>query len=165
MRTWDVLALKLGKVVAFLKSNNQSGKKSDRQAWFEQRWDALLERGERLNPHSEQETGKGTGKGTGVGRRKNSKAANLLKRLRLHRADVWRFMTHQDVPFTNNLAEQALRMSKIKQRVSGCFRSEDGADHFFAIRSYLATMNKQKLCLFDALVSVFEGKPIQPSFA
>ena len=134
---------------------------ADRQVWFEQCWDDLLARGERLNPQSEQEMGKGSG----AGRRKNSKAANLLKRLRQHRADVWRFMTHPDVPFTNNLAEQALRMSKIKQRVSGCFRSEDGADHFFAIRSYLATMNKQKQCLFDCLVSVFEGQPIQPSFA
>lgn len=139
---------------------------AERQAWFEQCWDDLLARGERLNPQSEQLLGKdSTGKGSGAGRRKNSKAANLLKRLRQHRADVWRFMTHPDVPFTNNLAEQALRMSKIKQRVSGCFRSEDGADHFFAIRSYLATMHKQKQCLFDCLVSVFEGRTIQPSFA
>ncbi len=133
----------------------------ERQAWFDQRWQALLERAEALNPPNLQERGPGSGKG----RRKHSKAANLLKRLRQYKQDVWRFMTHPGVPFTNNLAEQALRMSKIKQRVSGCFRSEVGADAFFTIRSYLATMHKQKQCLFDCLISVFEGRPMQPVLA
>ena len=55
------------------------------------------------------------------GRLKQSKATNLLKRLRDHREDVWRFMSEDGVPFTNNLAEQALRMSKVKQKISGCF--------------------------------------------
>jgi len=135
-----------------------------RQRWFHQRWDALLERADALNPlrlPQPQERASGSARG----RCKQSKAANLLKRLRQHRADVWRFMMHQDVPFTNNLAEQALRMSKIKQRISGCFRSPAGADHFFTIRSYLATMHKQKQCLFDCLVSVFEGRTIEPVLA
>jgi transposase len=129
---------------------------ADRQAWFVAQWDEL--RGEAFNPQNVTE---GAPRGT-QGRHKQSKAYNLLKRLRVYRADVWRFMTDKDVPFTNNLAEQALRMSKVRQKVSGCFRTQHGADTFFTIRSYLATMNKQGACLFDCLVSTFNGQPIQP---
>lgn len=71
-------------------------------------------------------------------------------------------MTDKDVPFTNNLAEQALRMSKVKQKISGGFRTVHGADTFLTIRSYLATMQKQGACLFDCLASAFVGQPIQP---
>ena len=136
-----------------------------RQAWFQAQWSKLLERGERFNPLS-QRTGTSQDVGMGSrGRIKQSKAANLLKRLRDYRQDVWRFMSDEGVPFTNNLAEQALRMAKVKQKISGCFRTEHGADTFFTIRSYLATMNKQKINLFDCLVSVFKRQTIQPSFA
>jgi transposase len=137
-----------------------------RQAYFEARWSALLERGEALNPavvrtDTSADVSWGIGK---RGRPKQSKAHNLLRRLRLYRADVWRFMTDRDVPFTNNLAEQALRMCKVKQKISGCFRTTHGADTFFTIRSYLATMAKQKANLHACLVSVFQGQPIQPCF-
>jgi transposase len=56
-------------------------------------------------------------------------------------------------------------MAKVRQKVSGCFRTAEGAKTFFTIRSYLATMRKQKACLFDCLVSVFQGQPIQPQLA
>ena len=137
-----------------------------RQAYFEARWSALLERGEALNePVLRTDTSADASLGIGKrGRPKQSKAHNLLKRLRTYRADVWRFMTDKDVPFTNNLAEQALRMCKVKQKISGCFRTAHGADTFFTIRSYLATMGKQKANLHDCLVSVFQGQPVQPSF-
>ena len=85
--------------------------------------------------------------------------------LRQHRDDVWRFMTDAGVPFTNNLAEQALRMSKVRQKISGCFRTQEGAQTFFTIRSYLATMHKQSACLFECLVSTFKGQPVQPCLA
>ena len=135
-----------------------------RQAWFENQWSALLERGEAFNPQN-QRTGTSEDAGLGSrGRLKQSKAANLLKRLRQHRQEVWRFMREDAVPFTNNLAEQALRMAKVKQKISGCFRTEHGAQTFFVIRSYLATMTKQKANLFDCLVSVFNHQPIQPCF-
>jgi transposase len=136
-----------------------------RQVWFEGQWSELLERGEAFNPLN-QRTGTSQDAGLGSrGRLKQSKAANLLKRLREHRLDVWRFMSEDGVPFTNNLAEQALRMAKVKQKISGCFRTAHGADTFFTIRSYLATMHKQKANLFDCLVSVFNRQTIQPSFA
>ena len=136
-----------------------------RQAWFEARWSTLLERGEAFNPQT-QRTGTSQDAGLGSrGRIRQSKAANLLKRLREHRQEVWRFMRQAGVPFTNNLAEQALRMAKVKQKISGCFRTEHGAATFFTIRSYLATMTKQKANLFDCLVSTFNRQPIQPCFA
>lgn len=138
----------------------------ERQAWFEAQWSALLERGEDSNPQN-QRTGTSQDVGRGIGKRgrpSQSKAANLLRRLREHRLDVWRFMTDEGVPFTNNLAEQALRMSKVKQKISGCFRTAHGADTFFTIRSYLATMTKQKANLFDCLLSVFNRHTIQPCF-
>lgn len=136
-----------------------------RQSWFEGQWSLLLARGEELNP-LQQRTGNSQDAGLGSrGRLKQSKAANLLKRLRDHRLDVWRFMSEQGVPFTNNLAEQALRMAKVKQKISGCFRTGHGADTFFTIRSYLTTMNKQKANLFACLVSVFNRQTIQPCFA
>lgn len=69
------------------------------------------------------------------------------------------------MPITNNLAEQALRMAKVKQKISGCFRTEHGVDTFFTIRSHLATMNKQKAKLFACLVSVFNRQTIQPRVA
>lgn len=156
----DLLLQALGEV-------NSTGGPLDpaRQTWFEGQWSLLLARGEELNP-LKQRTGTSQDAGLGSrGRIKQSKAANLLKRLRDHRLDVWRFMSERGVPFTNNLAEQALRMAKVKQKISGCFRTGHGADTFFTIRSYLTTMNKQKTNLFACLVSVFNRQTIQPYFA
>ncbi len=168
-KVWDSWAQEMmDLLVQALKEVDQARGPLDaqRQAYFEACRSALLERGEALNePVLRTDTSADVALGMGRrGRPKQSKAHNLLKRLRLYRADVWRFMTDKDVPFTNNLAEQALRMCKVKQKISGCFRTVHGADTFFTIRSYLATMNKQKANLHACLVSVFQGQPIQPRF-
>ena len=167
-KIWDPWAQEMIDLLlqALAEVNLQGGPLAvQRQVWFEERWSALLERAEKFNPqklhrHLSDEEGAGT-----RSRVKQSKAVNLLRRLRERRQEVWRFMTDANVPFTNNLAEQALRMAKVKQKVSGCFRTEHGADTFFTIRSYLATMTKQKGNLFECLVSVFNGKTIQPCFS
>lgn len=119
-------------------------------------YDAILERGDEASP-LRQLSGK-------IGATKQSYAANLLRRLRLYSDDVWRFMTDPGVPFTNNLAEQAVRMPKVKQKVSGCFRTSTGAQIFCVIRSYLATMHKQAANLFDCLSQTFQGNTPQPRF-
>jgi transposase len=98
------------------------------------------------------------------GRTKQSKATNLIVRLRDYSDDVWRFMTQAGVPFTNNLAEQAVRMPKVKQKVSGCFRTPEGAKTYSTIRSYCATMHKQGANIFESLVATFRGSPPQPRF-
>ena len=73
-------------------------------------------------------------------------------------------MTEANVPFTNNLAEQAVRMPKVKQKVSGCFRTPQGAQTYRVIRSYAATMHKQGANIFESLVAAFKGNTPQPCF-
>jgi len=118
---------------------------------------ALLTNGEALNPPV-QRSGR-------RGRTKQSFATNLLGRLRLYADDVLRFTVDPHVPFTNNLAEQAIRMCKVKQKVSGCFRTFPGAQAFCIVRSYVATLKKQSINPYHALVSTFQGNVPQPRFA
>lgn len=95
------------------------------------------------------------------GRFKRRPGHNLLLRLQNHSFDVLRFLHNPDVPFTNNCAEQALRMIKVKQKISGCFRTYRWATNFLEIRTYLASAQKQGFNVFDALTSVFQAGPIE----
>ena len=99
------------------------------------------------------------------GRTAQSVPFNLLRRLRDHADDVLRFTTDPEVPFSNNLAEQAIRMPKVKQKIAGCFRTVEGAQSFCTIRSYLATLQKQHFDLFSSLVQAFKGNVPQPRFS
>jgi len=92
------------------------------------------------------------------GRLKQSKARNLLERLRNFEDDVLRFMAVKEVPFTNNLGENAIRMTKVQQKISGCFRSIEGAKIFCRIRSFILTCQKQEVNVSTALRNLFEGK-------
>jgi transposase len=96
------------------------------------------------------------------GRTKQSKAKNLLDRLHLNHEAVLRFLSDFRVPFSNNQAERNLRMMKVPQKISGCFRTSTGVKAFCQIRSYLSTMHKQGLNLVSALKNVFSGHPISP---
>ena len=96
------------------------------------------------------------------GRIKQSPAANFLSCLREHADDVLRFLTDTRVPFDNNLGERDIRMPKLKQETSGCFRTATGAESFCAIRSYLATARKQGRNVFHALTLAFHGNPPNP---
>lgn len=72
-------------------------------------------------------------------------------------------MTNADVPFTNNAAENAIRMTKVHQKISGCFRSTDGAEIFCRVRGDLSTCRKQGVSATHAMALVFEGE--LPEFA
>ncbi|MEO0810171.1 MAG: transposase, partial [Pseudomonadota bacterium] len=76
---------------------------------------------------------------------------NLLRRLRDFKTDVLRFARDFAVPFTNNMAEQDIRMMKVRMKVSGGFRSRKGADVFAAVRSIISTARKQKWNIIDTL--------------
>jgi len=96
------------------------------------------------------------------GRIKQSPAGNLIRRLREHRNEVLRFLTDLRVPCDNNQAECDLRMPKLKQKVSGCFRSDTGGDAFAILRSCLSTRRKQSDGIFNSLVLTFQGQPPMP---
>jgi transposase len=89
---------------------------------------------------------------------KRSDARNLLERLQNFEEDVLRFMTDKLVPFTNNQAENEIRMTKVQQKISGCFRSEDGAKIFCRIRGYILTCQKHGMSVTESLKILFEGK-------
>ena len=89
------------------------------------------------------------------GRVKKTKSRNLLERLRDFQDDVLRFMENDSVPFTNNQGENDIRMTKVQQKISGCFRSIDGARMFCRIRGYLSTCRKQGVSSSYALEYLF----------
>lgn len=128
-----------------------------RQAAFEQRYGEILSEG--LAAEAKEMTPE-SGK---RGRKKQSKSKNLLDRLSKYKEETLCFMKDFAVPFDNNLAERDLRMMKVQQKVSGCFRTKQGARDFCRIRSYTSTMKKQGHNVLEALKSVFAGTPLVPA--
>jgi transposase len=99
------------------------------------------------------------------GRKRQSKSKNLLDRFATYKDDILRFMNDFEVPFENNQAERDIRMMKVKQKISGTFRSSHGADMFCRIRGYISTVKKNKISVIDAIMDVFSGKAFIPNTA
>ena len=95
------------------------------------------------------------------GRVKQTKARNLLERLRGYEEETLRFITSPDIPFTNNQAERDQRMTKVQQKISGCFRSMEGAKIHCRIRSFLSSAMKQGMTPTMALSKLFQHSSLQ----
>ena len=93
-------------------------------------------------------------------KKKKSESLNLLETFENRKDQVLKFFTNPIVPFDNNMAERDLRMVKLKQKISGCFRTKKGAVIFCRIRSYISTLRKQGYSVFASLQLAVDGNPV-----
>ncbi len=125
---------------------------------FVARYDQVLATGLAANPPPERRPHQ-------RGRLKQSLARNLLERLLLGKGEVLAFLGDLTIPFDNNQAERDLRLIRVQQKISGCFRSDAGATAGARLRSYLSTLRKQGYQLLAALQTLFAGQLFYPDFA
>jgi len=118
----------------------------------QERYRQILSQAELAEPPPETKTGRG--------RIKNTPGRSLLRRLREHEEAVLAFALVEGVPFTNNQAERDLRPAKIKQKVSGCFRTEHGATVYARLQAVISTCRKQGRNVFVTLRNLFAHQPI-----
>jgi transposase len=120
------------------------------------RYDKLVRKADRLNPPSRKSKGDARPHHPPL----QPTPRRLITRLQKRRDEVLRFISDLRVPFDNNGSERDLRMVKLQQKISGCFRTPDGARAFCRVRSYLSTARKQGHSLLSSLERIFNGKPL-----
>ncbi len=138
------------------KLNNKSSLESNQLTAIDKEYKRILKMAHKENPEVIDSVKR-------KGRRKRSKAYNLLLRLETYQQEVLRFATDFNVPFDNNLCERDIRMVKIAQKISGGFRTTAGAKAFLAFRSYLSTATKQGVNQLWALQQLFSNGPWMPN--
>ncbi|MGB7924732.1 MAG: IS66 family transposase [Pyrinomonadaceae bacterium] len=152
------LLLKIKRKVEKAKTGPEAELTQRAKTDFLRRYDRLVRRADRLNPPPP--------KGAAIRDASKNKSlqrptpGSLIKRLQRRRDEVLRFMTDRSVPFDNNGSERDLRMVKLQQKISGCFRTPAGARNFCRVRSYLSTARKQGHSLLSSLERALAGKPL-----
>lgn len=153
------LLVKIKTAVDDAKGNADTALARSQLIKFERRYRSLLADGFKANPPPPVDESLPKKRG----RVKQSPPKNLLDRLQAHQSAVLAFMHNFQVPFDNNQAERDVRMMKLKQKISGCFRSPLGAQQFCRTRGYVSTLRKQGLSVLNALKCVFLGSPTIPT--
>lgn len=120
---------------------------------YMKQYDRIVATGLAANPLPERKPGQ-------RGRLKKGKIRCLLERFQDCKADILRFATDWRVPYTNNAAEQAIRFARVKEKVSGCFRAEKGADYFARVLSFISTAVRHGISCFDACLSLRNGSAL-----
>jgi len=151
------LLVEIKTAVDTAQDDGQSALPTDTVVAVEQRYDEALEAGYLLNPPPS------VGGGKKRGRPAQTPPLNLLNRLRDFKMETLAFMHDFRVPFDNNQAERDVRMVKVKQKVSGGFRTPDGAQGFAQLRGYLSTARKNAMNVFEAIRDAFTGCPLIPT--
>lgn len=143
-------------LIEYNKSLNKTSFKPTEELRFQKCYHSILQDGLKEIPITAYTLNKN-------GKQKQHPSKNLWDRLSEYDLETLAFMYDFSVPFTNNQAEQDIRMNKVKQKVSGCFRSLKGAQIFCRTRGYISTVKKHGINVFDALTSVFEGAALYPA--
>jgi transposase len=151
-----LLKMKQAKHKALLQNKTELAQKTLKK--YRKQYQAIILQGLQQNPLANAPPNqKGKKK---RGRKAKSKPRNLLERLDTFAEDVLRFFYDFKVPFDNNFSERDLRMMKVKLKISGCFRSLNGAKYFARVRSYISTARQQGINAFDAIRSLFTNEDI-----
>lgn len=122
---------------------------------LEERFDAIIIKALEENPHSLNPEKQGK-----RGKNPKTKARNLLERFIQHKEKIMRFLTDLKVPFENNQAERDIRMMKLQQKISGTFRTTQGAQAFCRIRAYISTIRKNGLPVLEGILAALKGVPL-----
>ncbi|HLM60056.1 MAG TPA: IS66 family transposase [Pyrinomonadaceae bacterium] len=143
------LLIEIKDAIALARSDQQTRLSSEQQDVFLQRYDRLLANAEQAV------------RGSPARRSNQLSPRQLLNRLINNKPEILRFMVDFAVPFDNNGTERDLRMLKLQQKVSGCFRTSEGAQAFCRVRSYLSSARKQGGSVLVAIECAFAGKPVR----
>jgi transposase len=154
-RELKILLLKIKSVVNRARLHGRTTLSASTLQSYEKQYDECLALGYNDNQRNKKVAHK-------RGRVKQTKSFNLLERLRLYRDAILVFMYDFQIPFTNNLGERDIRMFKVRQKISGTFRSEQGAEIFCRIRGYISTARKNGMRVFEAILNALEGNPFMP---
>ena len=122
---------------------------------LEESFDAVVMKGIEENPLSLNPEKQGK-----RGKKPKTKARNLLDRFIEHKEKILRFLTDLKVPFENNQAERDIRMMKLQQKISGTFRTIQGAEAFCRIRAYISTIRKNGLPILQGIIAALKGAPL-----